>query len=60
MKKIFIFIMVICCVNFFPIVVFAEDSELIQNASSGLLMEVDTGKIIFKKDILIIIKIINL
>ena len=51
MKKIFIFIMVICCVNFFPIVVFAEDSELIQNASSGLLMEVDTGKIIFKKDI---------
>ena len=43
--------MVICCVNFFPIVVFAEDSELIQNASSGLLMEVDTGKIIFKKDI---------
>lgn len=51
MKKIFIFIMVICCVNFFPIVVFAEDSELIQNASSGLLMEVDTGKTIFKKDI---------
>ncbi|MBO5121131.1 MAG: D-alanyl-D-alanine carboxypeptidase [Bacilli bacterium] len=51
MKKIFIFIMLICCVNFFPIVVFAEDNELIQNASSGLLMEVDTGKIIFKKDI---------
>ena len=51
MKKIFIFIMLMCCVNFFPIVVFAEDNELIQNASSGLLMEVDTGKIIFKKDI---------
>ena len=51
MKKIFIFIMLMCCVNFFPIVVFAEDNELIKNASSGLLMEVDTGKIIFKKDI---------
>lgn len=51
MRKIFIFVMLICCVNFFPIVVFAEDKELIPNASSGLLMEVDTGRIIFQKDI---------
>ena len=51
MKKLFIFVMLICCVNFFPIVVFAEDKELIPNASSGLLMEVDTGRIIFQKDI---------
>lgn len=52
MKKVIFFL--ICCliINSFPFFVFAEDNvDLIPNASSGLLMEVDTGRIIFEKDI---------
>ena len=50
MKKILIFIMLICCVNFIPTYVFADDVDLIPNASSGLLMEVDSGRVLFQKE----------
>ena len=52
MKKVIFFI--ICCLvlNLFPFFVYADEKmDLIPNATSGLLMDVDTGKIIFKKDI---------
>lgn len=48
MKK--IIIVLLCFTFIFPLGVFANE-ELIPNAVSGLLMEADTGKIIFKKDI---------
>ena len=52
MKKVIFFI--ICCLvlNLFPFFVYADEKmDLIPNATSGLLMDADTGKIIFKKDI---------
>ena len=52
MKKVIFFI--ICCLvlNLFPFFVYADEKmDLIANATSGLLMDADTGKIIFKKDI---------
>ena len=51
MKKIVFVMMFICCFNFFSTNVFAKDVDLIPNATSGLLMEVDSGKILFQKDI---------
>ena len=45
-----IIIVLLCFTFIFPLGVFANE-ELIPNAVSGLLMEADTGKIIFKKDI---------
>ena len=51
MKKIVIFLIMLCFINFMPMIVYAEEeSTLIKNAVSGLLMDADTGKIIFEKD----------
>ena len=51
MRKIIIFLFCFSLIYFIPLGVFAEDINLITGAVSGLLMEVDTGKIIFEKDI---------
>lgn len=52
MKKIILFLLFICIFNLVPISVFAEgEDNLIPNATSGLLMDVDSGKIIFEKNI---------
>lgn len=51
MKKIILFVLFICLFNIFPVGVMAEEKELIPNAVSGLLMDVDSGKIIFEKNI---------
>ena len=48
-----IVIILICFINLFPIYVFANDNsqeKLIPGAVSGLLMDADSGKIIFEKD----------
>ena len=51
MKK-FVLILLLCCIiNFFPINILAvENSDLIPNAVSGILMDADTGKIYFEKN----------
>lgn len=52
MKKIILFLLSICIFNLVPISVFAEgEDNLIPNATSGLLMDVDSGKIVFEKNI---------
>ena len=53
MKKIVIFFVFLCLMNLFPVCVFANDNNkdnLIPGAVSGLLMDADSGKIIFEKD----------
>lgn len=53
MKKIVIFFVFLCLMNLFPVCVFADDNNkynLIPGAVSGLLMDADSGKIIFEKD----------
>ena len=53
MKKIVIFFVFLCLINLFPVCVFANDNNkdnLIPGAVSGLLMDADSGKIIFEKD----------
>lgn len=50
MKKLFIFnFLILTIISLFPTMVFAEDT-LIPGASSGLLMEVSTGEILFEKE----------
>ena len=51
MKK-FVSILLLCCIiNFFPINISAvQNSDLIPNAVSGILMDADTGKIYFEKN----------
>lgn len=54
MKKIILFTLFFCFWSMVPFDVLAEDKEnvdLISGATSGLLMDADTGKIIFSKDI---------
>ncbi len=53
MKKFVLLMIFVCLFNIFPLTVFAEEDEekLIPNAVSGLVMDVDSGKIIFEKDI---------
>lgn len=51
MKKFVLFMVFICLINIFPVNVLAEEESLIPNAVSGLLMDVDSGKIIFEKNI---------
>ena len=54
MKKIILFTLFFCFWSMVPFDVLAEDKEnvdLISGATSGLLMEADTGKIIFSKDV---------
>lgn len=51
MKKISFLLLI--CITLIPLNVYAEektDESLIQNATSGLLMEQSTGNIIFEKD----------
>ena len=53
MKRIVIFFVFLCLMNLFPVCVFANDNNkdnLIPGAVSGLLMDADSGKIIFEKD----------
>lgn len=53
MKRIVIFFVFLCLMNMFPVCVFANDNNkdnLIPGAVSGLLMDADSGKIIFEKD----------
>lgn len=52
MKKVILFLILLCFIYVFPFSVFAEDKKtsLIPNAVSGVLMEADTGKIVFSKD----------
>lgn len=53
MKKIVIFFVFLYLMNLFPVCVFANDNNkdnLIPGAVSGLLMDADSGKIIFEKD----------
>lgn len=49
MKKIIFVLLIVMFV--FPLGVFANEVELIPNAVSGLLMEADSGRVIFKKDV---------
>ena len=54
MKRVILFTLFFCFCSLFPFNVLAEDKEnvdLISGATSGLLMDADTGKIIFSKDI---------
>lgn len=51
MKKIVILVMLFSLFSIFPINVLAEENDLIPSAVSGLLMDVDSGKIIFEKNI---------
>lgn len=53
MKKLICFIVLLCFMGSFPTFVLAEEESsvnLIPNAVSGVLMEAETGKIIFSKD----------
>lgn len=53
MKKLICFIVLLCFIGSFPTFVLAEEElsvNLIPNAVSGVLMEAETGKIIFSKD----------
>lgn len=53
MKKIIIFFITLCLINFVPMFVYAEEkaaNNLIPNAVSGVLMDADTGKLIYEKD----------
>ena len=53
MKKLICFIVLLCFMGSFPTFVLAEEElsvNLIPNAVSGVLMEAETGKIIFSKD----------
>lgn len=50
MKKIIIFFVMLCFISMLPVGVNAEDISLIPSAVSGVLMDADTGKIIFEKD----------
>lgn len=50
MKKTIIFFVMLCFISMLPVGVNAEDISLIPSAVSGVLMDADTGKIIFEKD----------
>lgn len=51
MKRIVIFLIFLSLISVFPVCVFANDNNnLIPGAVSGLLMDADSGKIIFEKD----------
>ena len=53
MKKIIIFFITLCLINFVPMFVYAEEkaaNNLIPNAVSGVLMDADTGKLIYEKN----------
>lgn len=51
MKRIVIFLIFLSLISVFPVYVFANDNNnLIPGAVSGLLMDADSGKIIFEKD----------
>lgn len=51
MKRIIYFFIMLCFFSILPVSVFAADEKsLIPNAVSGLLMDADSGKIIFQKD----------
>ena len=51
MKKVIFLIILLCLISLFPFTVLAiSQTELIPNAVSGVLMEAETGKIIFSKD----------
>lgn len=51
MKKFVLFMLTLLIINIFPISVWAEDNILIPNAVSGLLMDVDSGKVLFEKNV---------
>lgn len=52
MKKFVLFMVLVCLISLFPINGLAlEEEKLIPNAVSGLLMDVDSGKIIFEKEV---------
>lgn len=51
MKKIVWLVTLLFIISVFPVGVFAEEKEeLIPNAVSGVLMDADTGRIVFEKD----------
>ena len=52
MKKIIYFVVLLLLITLFPIGVFAneEKENLISNAVSGILIDADTGKIVYEKD----------